>query len=396
MTGTAATRVVDRVGADPPGARRELALARIARCLATLDGDAEVTPSHVDAAARLIGLAEPRPLAPVRVPPTVPPPSEAAGVAAEGERPRGVPSVPGVREVADAPAAQPLAAQTVPPSDSTPYPEDVLDSEREPMSLRAPWARRSTLTALRGAPVGTVRAHQVNDIALVATLLESAKYQVLRCPQHYSGDPHPPHLVPLDLRRYRRAQVPGRLFALLLDHTCRGDWDWYPPLAPYLHWGYAQRATVCVVEVGALDAPGELVARRRTGRNLLDPGVVRALDREPGRATPLAHGLALIADSLTRHLRRERATVEEALLVVVTDGRGNVPLSSSAGGDLPEGVGRAGVEDALAVAREIRAMRRVRAVLVDPRPHAGANLVTDLGEALGGTVVAGRDDRDGA
>ncbi|GAA2423737.1 magnesium chelatase [Actinomadura vinacea] len=395
MTAAAVDRAV-RVGGAAPGVRRELALARIARCLATLDGAVTVDAAAVDEAARLLGFAEPE------TGPEPPAPVAAGGRGAEGRPAVAAPDRPveashAVREVVAAPPVEPLAAGPLPPvAVDTPYPEDVLDGEREPMSLRAPWARRSTVRALRGAPLGTVPAHHVHDIAVVATLLEAAKHQAVRCPDHFAGDPRPPHLAPPDLRRYRRAQVPGRLFALLLDHTCRGDWDWYEALSPFLRWSYTQRAVVCVVEVGARDAPGELAARRRIGRNLLDPGIVRALDGAPGRATPLAHGLVLVADSLTRHLHRERAAVEEALLVVVTDGRGNVPLRDSVSGRAPEGVGRRGVEDALSVAREIRAMRRVRVVLVDPRPHAGAGLVAELGEALGGAVVPGRDHPDGA
>ncbi|MEV0167762.1 hypothetical protein [Nonomuraea fuscirosea] len=394
FTPEAVERVVERTG-RAPGARRDLALARLARALAAMRTASQVTASDVDEAAELIGLPTPKP-----------DDDEHATTVPDGRLARRRPTGDGRRRdesaqagaveqaVVEVPAARPLtAAAALLTMAATPYPEDLPGLDSEPSSLRTSWVRRSAATSQRGVPVGHVRAHDLSDLALVATLLEAGRFQLVRCPGHFDGPPHPPHLQPSDLRRYRRAEVPGRLFTLLLDHTCRKDWDWYPALAPYLHWCYTERAAVCVIEVGA--EGHELTARRVTGRNLLDPRVVAALDRRPGRSTPLAHGLVLAVDALRRYLQRDRAAVDEALFIVVTDGRANVPIHNSLTGETPQAVAREGVDDALAVAREIRMMRKVESFIMHPRPYAGEGLVLELADALGAAVVPGRDHVEG-
>jgi magnesium chelatase subunit D len=77
--------------------------------------------------------------------------------------------------------------------------------------------------------------------------------------------------------------------------------------------------------------------------------------------------------------------------VVASDGRGNVPLQASIAGQVTGPVGRDGVDDAVAVARDIAAIdRRLHTVVVDAaaRPYPG--LPFALADALGGMVVAGR------
>jgi magnesium chelatase subunit D len=88
-----------------------------------------------------------------------------------------------------------------------------------------------------------------------------------------------------------------------------------------------------------------------------------------------------------RALRRGHRGLQQVQLVVVTDGRGNVPLEASRIGRVARPVGREGVDDALAVARQIRSLRRVQAVLLDPQPPQHAELPTLLADALGATVV---------
>ena len=127
---------------------------------------------------------------------------------------------------------------------------------------------------------------------------------------------------------------------LLLDHTCRvQDWDWYEPLAQYLGWAYVTRALVGVVEVGAaadgrrlgMTATSELRATQFRSRDVLDPRVAAALERaaRPGDAAGARPhpGLRRCCGAA-----RSRAVpaVTEAVLVVVTDGRANVPLPQSA------------------------------------------------------------------
>jgi magnesium chelatase subunit D len=80
--------------------------------------------------------------------------------------------------------------------------------------------------------------------------------------------------------------------------------------------------------------------------------------------------------------------VQQAVLVVISDGRGNVPLEASRLGWVTPPVGRKGVEDALQVAERIRGLDRVKAVLLNPQPKQYANLPLALAEAMGASVVS--------
>lgn len=75
-------------------------------------------------------------------------------------------------------------------------------------------------------------------------------------------------------------------------------------------------------------------------------------------------------------------------MVVISDGRGNVPLEASRLGRIVPPVGRKGVEDALQVAECIGGLDGVKAVLLNPQPKQYADLPLKLAEALGASVVA--------
>jgi magnesium chelatase subunit D len=61
-----------------------------------------------------------------------------------------------------------------------PYLEDVVEPEREAASLRLPPRRFKSASMGRGAIIGVEPATVPQDLALVSTLLEAAKYQKLR------------------------------------------------------------------------------------------------------------------------------------------------------------------------------------------------------------------------
>jgi Mg-chelatase subunit ChlD len=67
----------------------------------------------------------------------------------------------------------------------------------------------------------------------------------------------------------------------------------------------------------------------------------------------LAHGLDLALKTLRHALQHGKNTVQKAVLVVVSDGRGNVPLEASHVGKIKLPVGKKGVEDALEVAEKL-------------------------------------------
>lgn len=432
LSDAAADLVVASVPAGAPGARRLIALGRVARALAGLTGEPVVLPGHVQTAAEIVGLrvvtgpggprrngrAIPGLVMPGLTRPDLgldagsvaglaPTGPDAAGPAAPGwaRRPDSgnghVPVISG--DVPEALPVQPADDAVTRPADAAPgrpdgpYPEDETESRREAESLHIGWQQRALAGPPRGYPIGVQQARNKRDIAVVATLLQAARYQRIR------RGPHSPKGGPLlvleaDLRSYRRAPLPGHLLVLLLDHTCRiQDWDWYQPLAPYLGWAYVTRALVGVVEVGArTDAgDGELRATRFQSRSLLDPRVSAALDRRPGRATPLAHGLVLAEGMLRHGAQPGSALVGEAFLVVITDGRANVPLAASLTGVPVANVGGTAIRDALLAShailptRAIRPPHQLHTVVIDPGPRPYSHLTASLAEALGASLVHG-------
>ncbi|MFF7447994.1 MULTISPECIES: magnesium chelatase [unclassified Streptomyces] len=402
-----AARAVALFDADR-GSRRALGLARLARALAVFAGDADCGPERVDEAARLIGVAARPP-----VPPGSGLPADRSPVTHEGDgerRPVPEPAKPDPVPD-DALAAQPSGAAVAVPAGpaealdtfaadtgdgvGSPFPEDDARLLREFAPLRIPWQRRPEPSSARGPVIGVRSATALRDLAFVATAIEAAKHQNLPGRRALRGDGEGRLVVlPGDFRSYARLPVAERMLVLLLDHTCRRGWDWQPALAPYLQWAYTGRASICVVEVGSRDAAHEFRADHFVARSVLDPRVGRALHRPAGRSSPLAHGLAM-TDQLLRRAFQQRSNLVEAWLVVVSDGRGNVPLDTGTGDRLPGPVRRTGIEDALSAAGRIGAMGRMRlhSVVVDAARQPYPDLTFQLADALGGVTVAGRTAR---
>ncbi|MEU3508301.1 magnesium chelatase [Streptomyces longwoodensis] len=403
VTDEALARVAELLGHDP-SVRRELALARTARAVAALHGERTAEPRHCDAAAQLIGL--PMPGLPRAAPDDGPQPSGAPSFPHRPDgarRNRGPSELPVDQDegVSGCPSPQPLLAteppepigttpSRVPPA--TPFPEDEAEPLRDFAPLRSPWQRTSGLAATRGVVVGARRAGNLRDLAYVRTVQEAALHQRLRRTERFT-------ISAVDLHSHVRSGSPEHMLVLLLDHTCRdGDWDWQLPLAPFLQWAYTERAAVQTIEVGTAHAVNELRAQSASARNVLDPRVAEALQRRAGRATPLAHGLDEAARVLQRAFRQHGSGLAEAWVVVVTDGRGNVPLEASrTGWRAGEAVGTAGVTDAFDAAGRLAAMDRTRVhtVVIDPGRAAYGHLPGRLADALGAILVQGRGERDG-
>lgn len=404
LTEEAAARAVGFFSGDT-GSRRTLGLARLGRALAVLGGADVCGPERIDEAARLIGVAA-RSSAPAgtEVPAAGPP--LPVGSVTEGRTPSEAPKPEAVPEESGpaAPGGPALALPASPaetldafPADAgdgtrSPYPEDETHYLREFAPLRIPWQRRPEPSSARGPVIGVRSVTTLRDLAFVATAIEAAKHRHLpgRRALRAAGDGRLA-VLPGDFRSYARLPAAERMLVLVLDHTCRLGWDWGPALAPYLQWAYTGRASVCTVEVGRRDAAHELRADHFVARGVLDPRVAAALHRPGGRSSPLAHGLAL-ADQLLRRAFQQLSNLAEAWLVVVSDGRGNVPLEASVGGRLSGPVRRAGIEDAITAAGRIGAMGRMRlhSVVVDAAREPHPDLTFLLAEALGGTTVAGR------
>lgn len=395
VTDDAIAHVLELLGPDTSN-RRALSLARLARTLASLDGDPAATPEHCDAAARLIGLAG-----------TQTPQLPGADVDPSGGpllppwpdgRPLRTPRDRGGRDRRRSPGAttEPLL-ETEPaeglggaPGDAlalstTPYPEDAAEPLRDHAPLRSPWQRTPGSASARGVAVGTRRARDLRDLAHVRSVREAAVHQRVRGTERFT-------VSPVDLHSYVRAGAPERMLVLVLDHTCRGDWDWQDALTPFLQWAYTVRAAAHVIEVGSAQAADELRAESFAARSVLDPRILDALYRPAGRATPLAHGIEQAGLALRRAFQQHGNSLVEAWLAVVTDGRGNVPLRVSHTGEPVGPVAAQGVEDALDAATRVGAMDRTRlsVAVVDAARRPYGILPFELADRLGGTVVEGR------
>ena len=177
------------------------------------------------------------------------------------------------------------------------------------------------------------------------------------------------------------------MWSSLLDYTCLQECNWQEALLPYLQWAYVERASVCLVQVGAVDAQDELRAEKREADNILVPDIRNRLEIDRGKATPLAHGLDLALQTLRHVLQHGRSAVQQAVLVVISDGRGNVPLEASRAGRVVPPVGKWGIEDALQVARQIEALKGVESVVLNPQPKYYADLPVKLAQALGAKIA---------
>ncbi|MER5466384.1 hypothetical protein ABT010_38250 [Streptomyces sp. NPDC002668] len=391
-----AARLVVSLMPASPSRRRDLALARAARALAA-DAPA-VGPDQVRAAAQLLGLGlpetsgAPQP-APVPEPPFEPreqPLAPSGGPSRRGTTPTAsVESEAG--PVAAAGPPQPLEPEPAPllgDAGLSPYPEDDPEALPPSASLRSRPRPSAGSRPLRGQRIGVQAAREVHDLAVIPTLLEAVKFQAIR--RHLHAQPPYRGLIvgAADLRQYRRSQESARALVLVLDHSCRTGWDVGPALAPYLRWSYQENTTVCVIEFGHRDTANELIAERYRAASLLDPRILNSLARPPGLASPLAHALDLAVQELRRLGRRGRAGLDDAVLVVVTDGRGNVPLDASVRGLTPTRVSREGVTDMLTVAATVRKLSRVRPVVIAPETGLYPELAFDLAEAMGGHLIA--------
>jgi magnesium chelatase subunit D len=268
----------------------------------------------------------------------------------------------------------------------SPFPEDGAPVER-PFAPFQPSVASHSRTRREGGPATGVRStSNFGEIALVPTLLAAMPFQPLRRYALGRTDSHP-LLVRSDWKARRRAPQPENLLVLVLDPTACGQSDWPVPLIPFIREAYVRRSAVCIVLVGALGAPHELRAERILVHNIVASAVAAALDRRPGRATPLASGLHLAFEAIRDARHRGRRSVLQATLVVLSDGRGNVPFEASRTGRLSAMVATEGIEDALREAARLGALDRVDKVLLDPRPPHASHLVEQLAEALQARII---------
>jgi magnesium chelatase subunit D len=287
--------------------------------------------------------------------------------------------------------------------------------------------RYSDSRAGHGVVIGVEQADSLRDIAVVSTILAAAPYQRVRyhklkmkqqqllkqLEQMQSDQDALPsflqkqkqlleqlerkiqiedsHNLPFllsrsDLKRYRRAPTADLMLLILLDYTSLRDSNWQDSLYPYLVRAYMERAAICIVQVGRQNASHELQAEVVRGRNILAPEIDDAIRNAVGRATPLAHGFDLTLQILRHALQHGRSTVYHVQLLIISDGRGNVPLEDSRIGRITQPVYRKGIEDAFGLAQQLQDFKDLEKVLLNPQPEQYADLPLLLAETMGAEV----------
>jgi magnesium chelatase subunit D len=374
--------------------RRDLALLRLAQINALFaKSELNVTTAiHVDEAAQSIGLI---PSSPNITGYRTAPMGEATPV--EDKISVGIPkTVDGTGEslppeiVHEPDTKEEFPFQQLTVLHSNPYPEDRSPVLREANSLRLPLRRFKNIQQGRGEIIGVEPTILLEDLAIVSTFLEVWKYQKSRrdALKKQGNSKEGLILLPTDLRRYRRAVVPVQMLAMAIDFTCLENCQWQAKLLPYLQWAYIERASACLIQIGTADPEDPLRAVKIASPSVLVPRLTRGLEEKQGKATPLAHGLLLMLQTLRHALQHGRSNAERVVLVVISDGRGNVPLAASQSGEIVAPVGRQGIEDALEVARQIGALQRIDAVVLNPQPDYYPDLPVELAQALGAKIAA--------
>lgn len=395
--------------------RREIALARFASTYAQLEAANSVTVNHVDEVAKIMGLKLER----NNINNSIDFKSFTPQPETEDNdfEPRRSPELSEIKDESlsnnppEIPVYQSQVSNYFPDTDlpeitllENPYIEDTTSLEREIDSLKLPTRISQSKTIHRGTIIGVEKTTNANDLAIVRSLLEAAKFQKIR-QKKQGNNYHKLKILPSDLYRYRRASVAEQMFMLLLDYTCLEYCQWEEKLLPYLSWAYSQRASVGLIQVGiapnsiVLDNnqsnvtinPVELRAKKISGQNILVPTIAMGLDLEKtkkGKATPLAHGFDLALKTLRHALQHGKNTVQKAVLVVVSDGRGNVPLEASHVGKIKPPVGKKGVEDALEVARKISNLGNLETIFLNPQSKQYPDLPLLLAKALGAKILS--------
>ncbi|QSV69896.1 MAG: hypothetical protein HEQ20_02940 [Aphanizomenon flos-aquae KM1D3_PB] len=425
MTSEALKKILDYTSPSTVYHRRELSLARFSSTFAQLEAEEQVTVAHVDRVAKIIGLKLKQEIGNsnnqniniIPIPGIDSPENELKSEPSlelkdklkqnsgyndpkkekelpiyKGDKPQSFPDI-------SLPNIEPL---------ENPYIEDIAPLEREMASLKFPTRRFKSKAIARGTIIGVERSSTVQDLAIVRTLLEAAKFQNIRQNNHLNGHLHSHRklkILPIDIYRHRRAPIAEQMLMVLIDYTCLESCQWEEQLFPYISWAYTQRASIGIMQVGiATDSAilkeeelkfninaEELRAKKISAQNVLVPSINIALDLEKtkkGQATPLAHGFDLTLQTLRHALQHGRNTIQKAVLVVISDGRGNVPLEASHLGKIQLPVGRKGFEDALEIAQKIGNLDNVDAVFLNPQRKQYPDLPLLLAQALGAKVVA--------
>lgn len=318
------------------GQRAELVMRRAAMALAALDGKSCVDTEAVDEAALLALRHRKREIPPEPQHPPQPDAAPSDEVPPQPEQDRLPPPEPPSSDQ-HPPEGSDGEEQPRPsgasPQDKIFAPGQAFDVVRiEPRKDRLERTGRGKRSRSRtamcsGRYVRSGPDQGRGDLALDATLRAAAPHQIRRR-KEMEGEGPVVQLRPSDVREKVRERRMGALMLLVVDAS--------GSMGAQKRMEEAKGAVLSLLQDAyrKRDRVGFIAFCKDRAELLLPPTsspdlALKMLDELPtGGRTPLAHGLALAYETAERELRRNPSTMP--LLVFVTDGRANVPLSGDA------------------------------------------------------------------